>query len=113
MKAHRFPQETMVLAPPAGKENHVNSLAVWSDGKICVSRWRPESIWEFLRFLWKREVWVGIYSGQTQPPIFLTGHSPFVGPIALGSQPKELPEGRQSRTGIGLSAIADDGDDLP
>lgn len=77
MKPIDFPQSTKVLQRPSTMtENECSSLPVWSDGKQCVSCWKPSFI-ERLKILFTGKVWIGVLSGNTQPPIFISGEYVF------------------------------------
>lgn len=47
------------------------SLHVWSDGNQCVSCWKP-TFKERLNILFGGKVWLGVLSGKTQPPVFVS-----------------------------------------
>lgn len=57
-------------------ESECQSLPVWSDGKQCVSCWKP-TFKERLNILFGGKVWLGVLSGKTQPPVFISGESVF------------------------------------
>ena len=57
-------------------DNECASLHVWSDGKQCVSCWKP-TIKERLNILFGGKVWLGVMSGKTQPPVFVSGSNLF------------------------------------
>lgn len=67
MKPIYFPQSTKEL-----QKNGCLPLPVWSDGKQCVSCWKPTFI-ERLKILFTGKVWLGVVSGTTQPPVFVSG----------------------------------------
>lgn len=80
MKPIDFPQSTKVLQRPSSMtENECSPLHVWSDGKQCVSCWKPSFI-ERLKILFTGNVWIGVLSGGTQPPIFVSGEHVFTKP---------------------------------
>ena len=77
MKPIDFPQSTKVLQRPGTmSESECQSLPVWNDGKQCVSCWKP-TIKERLNILLGGHVWLGVMSGKTQPPVFVTGERFF------------------------------------
>lgn len=77
MKPINFPQSTKVLQKPSTMStSECGSLHVWSDGKQCVSCWKP-SIIERIKILFTGKVWLGVLSGGTQPPVFLSGNRVF------------------------------------
>lgn len=78
MKPTDFKQSTKVLQRPSTMaESECQSLPVWCDGKQCVSAWKP-SIRERLNILFGGNVWLGVMSGKTQPPVFVSGKKVFV-----------------------------------
>lgn len=77
MKPIDFPQSTKVLQRPSTMtEKECLSLHVWNDGKQCVSCWKP-SFKERLNVLFNGKVWLGVLSGKSQPPVFLSGECVF------------------------------------
>lgn len=77
MKPIDFKQSTKVLQRPSTMaESKCQSLPVWCDGKQCVSCWKP-TFKERLNILFGGKVWLGVLSGKTQPPVFLTGEKVF------------------------------------
>ena len=77
MKPIDFPQSTKVLQRPSTMtEQECQSLHVWSDGKQCVSCWKL-SFKERLNVLFNGKVWLGVLSGKSQPPVFLSGECVF------------------------------------
>lgn len=80
MKPIDFPQSTKVLQKPENMfDADCKPLPVWSDGKQCVSCWRP-TFKERVRILFAGKVWLGVNAGYSQPPVYLTGETPFVIP---------------------------------
>jgi hypothetical protein len=80
MKPIDFPQSTKVLQKPSEMtDKECSPLPVWSDGKQCVSCWKTSFI-ERLKILFTGKVWLGVMSGMTQPPVFVSGESVFVKP---------------------------------
>ena len=77
MKPIQFPQVVKVLQKPSTmSDKECLSLPVWSDGKQCVSCWRP-TFAERMKILLTGRVWLGIISGGTQPPVFISGETVF------------------------------------
>ena len=71
MKPIDFPQSTKELGRPRTMtDDECGSLHVWSDGRQCVSCWNP-TLKERVRILFGRPVWLGVVSGNTQPPVFV------------------------------------------
>lgn len=83
MKPIKFKEATKVLQRPATMTDaECASLHVWSDGKQCVSCWKP-SFMERVRILFHGKVYLGVLSGSTQPPVFISGKYPFTRPRFL------------------------------
>lgn len=57
-------------------ESECSSLHVWCDGYQCVSVWKATFI-ERLKILFTGKVWLGVLSGKTQPPVFVSGECVF------------------------------------
>ena len=77
MKPIDFPQSTKVLQKPSTmSDNECSSLHVWNDGKQCVSCWKP-TFKERMNILFGGKVWLGVPSGKTQPPVFVSGEMVF------------------------------------
>lgn len=77
MKPTDFKQSTKVLQRPSTMaESECQSLPVWSDGKQCVSCWNP-TLKERMNIAFGGKVWLGVYSGKTQPPVFVSGERVF------------------------------------
>lgn len=77
MKPIDFPQSTKVLQRPSTMtEQECQSLHVWNDGKQCVSCWKM-SFKERIKVIFHGKVWLGVLSGKTQPPVFLSGECVF------------------------------------
>lgn len=77
MKPIDFPQSTKVLQRPSTMtDKECASLHVWSDGNQCVSCWNP-TFKERLNILFGGKVWLGVLSGGTQPPVFVSGSNVF------------------------------------
>ena len=80
MKPINFKEATKVLQRPSTMTDaECASLHVWSDGKQCVSCWKP-SVGERVRILFGGKVYLGVKGGGTQPPVFVTAESPFFRP---------------------------------
>ena len=77
MKPIDFEQSTKVLQKPGTlSDSQCSALPVWCDGKQCVSCWKP-SIKERINILFGGNVWLGVMSGKTQPPVFVAGETVF------------------------------------
>ena len=86
MKPIDFVQSTKVLQRPSTMaESECQSLPVWNDGKQCVSCWKA-TFKERLKILFTGKVWLGVLSGKTQPPVFVSGEEVFENPrLVVGS----------------------------
>nr|DAS28192.1 MAG TPA: hypothetical protein [Caudoviricetes sp.] len=83
MKPIDFKQSTKVLQRSADMtDDECSSLPVWSDGMQCVSCWKP-SLSERISLVFGGQVWLGVASGGTQPPVFLSGKNVFKGASAF------------------------------
>ncbi|HUV00451.1 MAG TPA: hypothetical protein VMW32_05780 [Bacteroidales bacterium] len=92
MKPINFLESTGVLGPPKGHEKSVLPLPVFRDGVQCISCWEltDEEMETIKR---TRRVYVGIISGQTQPPIRVQVIKPFQKEFSLYmSMKKEMEE---------------------
>lgn len=71
MRPLEFEQQTAILAKPNNlTDEECGPLAIYSDGKLCISLWRMS--WrERLSSLFFGRAWLWVYSGQSQPPVFL------------------------------------------
>lgn len=77
MKPINFQQSTKVLQRPSEMtEKECLPLPVWNDGKQCISCWKPTLV-ERLKILLTGKVWLGVLSGTTQPPVFISGENVF------------------------------------
>lgn len=71
-----FAEANSNLTAPKGM-NEVMELPIWTDGKMCISKWRftkPE-IEEIVK---TGHVWLFVVSGSTQPPVAVSGKYPFL-----------------------------------
>jgi len=71
MDAINFKESTRRLTAPSNMtKEECRSLPVFSDGEVCISKWKLT--WrERIHCLFHGYVWVRILSGNTQPPIAL------------------------------------------
>lgn len=70
-RAVKFQGVNRLLGPPEGvSEEQCATLPVFSNGAVCVSSWElsPE---EMLQVVRTGRVWLGVWSGRTQPAVFL------------------------------------------
>lgn len=73
-----FPQANKTLGAPADRDDTVDPLRVYNDGRQCVSVWQltEEERAEVAR---TGQVNINVLMGATQPPIYV-----WVGPLAKG-----------------------------
>ena len=73
MKPIKFKQQTKTLHRPTNMTpEDCGPLPVFTDGKQCLSCWK--ATWgERLSILFYGKVWLGVRSGNTQPPVWLRG----------------------------------------
>jgi hypothetical protein len=73
-----FPEQTTILDKPSSMtDEECFSLPVFSDGSTCISVWKLN--WkERLVVLLFGKLWLGVYSGVTQPPVFISTKSVFI-----------------------------------
>jgi hypothetical protein len=71
MKPVSFPEKNLTLNAPAGMEDECSSLDIFTDGKQCLSLWSL-SFKERLQILLRGKIWLGVLSGHTQPPVWLS-----------------------------------------
>lgn len=71
MEPQKFEEANRNLLKPQGMtDEECGSLPIWTDGKECISCWKMT--WrERLSALFFGKVWLSVYSGQTQPPVWL------------------------------------------
>ncbi len=67
----RFREAEIELAKPVDMtDEECSSLWIYRQNNDCISLWTT-SLWERIKFLFHGHIWIGIHSGQTQPPIWL------------------------------------------
>lgn len=73
MTPKTFTESNSTLAKPnALTDSECGSLPVFTNGRECISLWKPS--WkERLSILLFGNVWLSIHSGTTQPPVWLDG----------------------------------------
>lgn len=65
---HQFVNKTLLA--PAGQEDDVLPLPVYTDNEQCISCWQMS--WrERLSALFFGRVWLSVLGGSTQPPVWL------------------------------------------
>ena len=75
MKPVNFKEQTQILQRPASMtDEECGSLPVFSDAdQICISCWKA-SLLDKIRIVFFGKIWLGIISGETQPPVWLDCH---------------------------------------
>lgn len=72
MKPIKFKEATIELKKPSSMtEEQCGSLHIYqnTDGS-CISCWTT-SFWNRFKFLFHGKIWLGVVSGQTQPPVWI------------------------------------------
>lgn len=74
MKPTKFKYANRCLGKPKDwPEGSCDDLPIFTNGAMCISKWRMT--WrERLSALIFGTVWANVYSGATQPPVFLWVH---------------------------------------
>jgi hypothetical protein len=77
MKPIEFEGQTKVLQRPSGMtEEECGSLAILNLDNTCISCWKMT--WrERIKALFTGKIWLGVLSGQTQPPVYCAVDRPF------------------------------------
>lgn len=71
MKPSKFKEAHIELKKPASMtDEECGSLWIHKHEGQCISLWKT-TFWERLKFLFHGNIWIGVNSGQTQPPIWL------------------------------------------
>jgi len=71
MEPGQFKQSTKKLGPPKGMtKEECGDLPVWTDGTQVISLWKMSWRERFSALFFGR-IWLSVYSGQTQPPVWL------------------------------------------
>jgi hypothetical protein len=76
MKPILFEQANRTLTAPAGQENEVETMYVYTDGQQCISKWQLTDD-EIEMVIKNRHLYISVMFGGTQPPILPMVHSPF------------------------------------
>ena len=77
MKPCKFPEANKELQKPAGTtDEECGPLPIFSDGRYCISRWKMN--WkERVQAIVTGKVWIWVWSGSTQPPVYTGMDCPF------------------------------------
>ncbi len=71
MKPKEFKESNKVLGKPESMtDDECGSLHIHNAEGQCISKWKAP-LWDRVKFLFHGTVWIGILSGETQPPIWL------------------------------------------
>lgn len=71
MNPTTFKEKNRTLTRPSDMtDEQCSSLDVYTDGETCVSSWRM-TLRERISALFFGRCWIGVRSGQTQPPVWL------------------------------------------
>jgi len=77
MKPINFPESNLKLQKPPGMtDKDCAPLPIHTDGQTCISCWEL-SHEEINTIIKNRVVWIGVLSGETQPPVWLSADRPF------------------------------------
>jgi hypothetical protein len=103
MKPIRFEGQTVELQKPPGMtDEECGSLPILRLDGTCISCW--QMTWkERLKALLTGRVWLGVLSGHTQPPVYVTVEQPFTIQKATPEDRKRL---RQMINAPGFKAMA-------
>ena len=77
MKPINFKEQNRVLTKPSNMtDEECSSLHIFTDHNQCISCWEG-TLKDRLLFLVTGKIWLGIISGETQPPVYLLVSEPF------------------------------------
>lgn len=78
MKPIKFKGQNKELGKPDSMtDEECGSLPVFNNGIQSISCWQCESFIERIKFLLTGKMWLGVYFGLTQPPVYLSVHKPL------------------------------------
>ena len=67
----KFKEATVQLSKPKSmSDDECGSLWIYQQNNECIPCWTV-SLWHRFKFLFHGKIWIGILSGNTQPPIWL------------------------------------------
>lgn len=76
-----FPESNRALGKPANMSDaECGTLPVYTDGRMCVSCWQPSQA-EREAIAAGLPVWLGVHSGYSQPPVFVSTLKPDMPPV--------------------------------
>lgn len=71
MKPKYFPESNIELEKPKSMtDEECSSLFVRREKGQCISLWKA-SFWQRIWFLFHGNIWLGVVSGESQPPVWL------------------------------------------
>lgn len=71
MKPIEFKERNKLLYKPINLTDlNCRSLAVFTNGKVCISCWKL-TLWERMKALFMGRIWLTVLSGMTQHPVKL------------------------------------------
>lgn len=62
--------KTELKKPASMTDEECSSLWIYKQNGTCISLWTT-SLWERIKFLFHGHIWIGVLSGESQPPIWL------------------------------------------
>ncbi len=75
LKPKKFNEATKCLKPPTQwdekKDGKCGNLWVFNDGKQSISCWKL-SFWQRIKVLFFGRIWLSVFSGMSQPPVWLS-----------------------------------------
>lgn len=78
MKPLPFKEANKLLQKPDSMtDEECSPLEVYNDNVQSISCWKCESLKERIKFLVTGKMWLAVYSGRTQPPVYLTVDKPL------------------------------------
>ena len=74
MKPVKFKEANKnLLKPNSMSDKECGSLWVFNDGKQCISCWKVP-FWQRVKLLFHGNIWLSIFSGNTQPPVWIKAY---------------------------------------
>lgn len=59
-----------LLKPPIMSDKECAPLPIYRENETCISCWKA-SFWQRVKFLFHGKIWLGVLSGETQPPVWV------------------------------------------
>jgi len=76
MEPVEFKEKNRTLSRPKHFYDECKELPVFTDGNVCISCWSGD-VKTRLKFLFTGKLWLWVYSGYTQPPVWVDAGYPF------------------------------------